>query len=598
MKHFTIKVFDGETLFLIPTHTDNTLIEAMRGFPEFKWRRAGDDAGWAIRATKENLDYLYRTWDPDEYIVTSDAKLLIQYEQLTTKVDELKARRRWEYIFNDTATKFDYASPRKPFMHQRVAVEAAYGAEYFGHLMEMGTGKTKCICDEAHLYMQHIKHGEVFRCVIVAPKALRNNWKREIHMHIPDVHPIHVAILDGELKSLDVIMTALNSGKRGLFFIVSYDSVGTMLQQLKMLRPTMVVYDESHYVKNSESKRFKHCRELAEVCSMKRILTGTPVSNNILDVWSQFELLRPGCLGYATYAGFKRAFCKIESRGDNDRFDKIVGYQHIDKLKESMARCSFIIRKDQCLDLPEQIYTTRYLDMPQEVREFYDKFATEFYATIDGKEVSTEHIIVQMLKLSQICCGHVGASTLEDGEVVNTEIIDIPNGDTKILQMVDDAVELVNSGRKLLIWSRFRRDNQKIHKLLNDRGVWNGVFDGGTSERERQELVDAFNKSDDFKVLTCNAGSGGVGLTLLGTETSPCCDAFFYSNDFSYGKRLQAEARNHRIGQKHKVTYTDYCYAGSIEEFIASKLQQKKDISEAVKNVGEIKDFLLNGRTA
>lgn len=593
---FTIKCLDGTTLLCVPHHTDNELIEAFRGFPEFKWRRIGSEAGWAIGCTKENLDYLYRTFDPSEYIVTSEAKTLISFETLTVKVDELKARRRWEYIFNETDTKFDYVAPFKPFMHQRVAVEAAYGAEYFGHLMEMGTGKTKAVCDECLLYMNNLKQGEIFRCVIVAPKALRKNWQRELHMHIPDIHSIWTGLLDGDLKALNTILESLNSGARGMFYIVSYDSVDTMIEQLEKLRPTMVVFDESHYCKNPESKRWKAAKRLTEACTMKRILTGTPVSNNILDVWSQFELLRPGCLGYSTYLGFKRAFCKLESRDANNKFDKIVGYKDVDKLKEAMARCSFIIRKDQCLDLPEQIYSTRYIDMPETVRESYDKFATEFYATIDGKEVSTEYIIVQMLKLSQICCGHVGATTIIEGEETTHEIIDIVGGDAKLNQMIDDAVELVNSGRKLLIWSRFRHDNQKIHRALNERGIWNAVFDGGTKDKDRQEIVDAFNQNDDFRIMICNAGSGGVGLTLLGTPTVPCCDAFFFSNDFSYGKRLQAEGRNHRIGQKHKVTYTDYCYSGSIEEFIAAKLREKKDISDSVKNVGEIKDFLLNGR--
>jgi SNF2 family DNA or RNA helicase len=375
-----------------------------------------------------------------------------------------------------------------------------------------------------------------------------------------------------------------------------------------MLKPTMLVCDESHYIKNSESKRFKGVRKLAEVCAMRRILTGTPVANTILDVWSQFEILRPGALGFNTFAGFKREYCNITKAGP---FEKIEGYKNIDKLKENMARMSFIIRKDQCLDLPDQMYDTHFVEMPEKMAAIYNQFNDEFCTFLeDGSQISTEFIIVQMLRLSQICCGVVNAQEkFTDGTMVadldgnmleeekfRSKSVAIPGGDLKMNEMLDDVAEVVKSGSKVIIWSRFRHDNRVLQQRLNDLGIWNGIYDGGTSEKDRQEIVDAFNTNDDFKVFIGNTGSGGVGLTLLGTKTCPCYTAFFYSNDFSYGKRQQAEARNHRIGQVNKVLYRDYVYKGTIEEYIMRKLRQKKDLSDAVKNVGEFKEFLLHGR--
>jgi SNF2 family DNA or RNA helicase len=612
---FSIDAYDEKSFCIIPDDYADTIQHSLyQGFAEVKWRRVDGTGVWVIPVTKPNVEYLRRTWRKAEYTISETANILLTYEELSAKVDTAKAKRRWEYIFNGTETKFTYPAKRKPFAHQNVAVEAAYGAEYFAHLAEMGCGKSKMVCDEVLNYVVRLEEKQLLKVVIVCPKSLMINWAREIRQNIPDdLFYMSIVQLKGELSSIDSVMEAFTEPTRVKFFIVSYDSVGAMLPQLQMIKPTMLVCDESHYIKNSESKRWKAVRKLADVCAMRRILTGTPVANTILDVWSQFEILRPGALGYNTFTGFKKAYCKIESNGP---FEKITGYKDVDKLKENMARMSFIVRKDQCLDLPDKLYDVHYVDMPPAMADIYQKFATEFSVMLDdGREISTEFIIVQMLRLSQICCGVVGATeriALEaDGlekqltfaeeigegqeEKFRSVLTTIPGADLKMNEMLEDVEEVVKEGSKVILWSRFRHDNRVIHKKLNDMGIWNGIYDGGTNDKDRQAIVDAFNNDDDFKVFIGNTGSGGVGLTLLGTKNCPCHTSMFYSNDFSYGKREQAEARNHRIGQVNKVLYRDYVYRGTIEEYICKKLQQKKDLSESVKNVGELRDFLLNG---
>ena len=614
---FRIDALDEKTVFIIPDeyedmeqHVKYTL------FPEHKWRRVDGIGGWAVPVTKPNLEYLRKSWRKEEYTLSETAHILLTYEELSVKVDSAKARRRWEYIFNDKSSDFvyPYTKGHKPFMHQQVAVEAAYGAEHFGHLMEVGTGKTKCIIDEVLNYIIRQEEGQLIKIVVVCPKSLMTNWEREIKANIPtSLFWMSIVQLKGEINSIDAMMEAFSEPTRIKWFIVSYDSVGSMLTQLTMLKPTMLVCDESQYIKSSESKRFKAVRKLAEVCAMRRILTGTPVANTVLDVWSQFEILRPGALGFNTFAGFKKEYCKLDKSGP---FEKITGSKNLDKLKENMARMSFIVRKEQCLDLPDKMYDTHYVDMPPAMANIYNKFAEDFCVLLDnGSEIETEHIIVQMLRLSQICCGIVGSSerflledgvetkisyadVLEDGqeEKIKKNMTVIPGADLKMNEMIEDIEEVVSKGSKILVWSRFRQDNKILSKKLNDLGIWNGIYDGGTNDKDRQDIVDAFNTNDDFKVIIANTGSGGVGLTLLGTKSCPCHTSFFYSNDFSFGKREQAEARNHRIGQTNKVLYRDYVYRGTIEEFICRKLRKKKDLSEAVKNVGELKDFLLNGR--
>lgn len=575
---------------------DPQLFSLFQGFPEKKWSR--DRRGWIVPATEPNINYLYNTWTPDEYTVSDNAKILLQYEKVKNLVDEKRSVKRWEYLFEDKQTNWITPYTKKPFQHQLVATESMIGSEAFGLLMEMGTGKTYCVALELNHYACSLSSNEMLRIIIACPKSLRENWKRELSWGIGDMHNIAIDILNGDMNSINQIVAVVSDEARIKILIVSYDSVDTMLPQLKAFKPTYYCGDESHYLKNPESQRSAANLELAHCAVMRRILTGTPVSNNILDVWHQFEILRKGALGFTTYKGFKKEYAYVEMSG---QFEKVTGFKDdkVEELKEHMARLSFVVKKERCLDLPERLYDTAYIEMPTPMREAYDQFAKEFYVMLDDKsEVKTEFIIVQMLKLSQICCGFmVGTKQVEgtedDPEFVKT-IQSIPCNDAKLDQMLEDAAEVCKNG-KLIIWSRFRISNRVIANRLKDMGIKASVFDGGVHTEDRQKIIDNFNNSDDLRVIIANAQSGGVGLTLLGTKTAPCHTAFFYSNSFNFGERDQAEARNHRIGQTNKVLYRDYVYANSIEEVIVDTLRSKKDVSEAVKNVAKIKEILLAG---
>jgi len=601
---FDIAAFDGDSFCIVARNTnDADLYAKLSGFPEKKWIRLRK--GYKVPTTAPNIAYLHANWEEDQYVITAQAKILFQYNKVVSLVDEKRSTKRWEYLFEDTPTTFACPYTKVPFQHQLVAVESMIGAEAFGLLMEMGTGKTYCIALELNYYACIRKESEMLRVIIVCPKALRENWKRELLSGIGDCHDVAVEILNGDIKSIDQIYNLLNSPAMIKVVITSYDSVDTMQRQLLVFKPTYYCADESHYLKNPEAQRSKANLKVAHAATMRRILTGTPVSNNILDVWHQFEILRKGALGYATYGGFKKQYAYVEKTG---QFEKVTGFKEdmIGELKENMAMLSFVVKKERCLDLPERLYTTIAVEMPPAVREQYDAFAEDFYLSLaDGTEVKTEFIIVQMLKLSQICCGYaVGMKqTLDpnapppvEGEEVDAEfersVCTIPGGDAKMNVMLDDVEEVCKSG-KCIIWSRFRLSNQMMKAKLAERGIIAEVFDGSTKEKDRQRIIDNFNNDLVTRVFIGNPQSGGVGLTLLGNKDAPCHTAFFYANSFNFGSREQAEARNHRIGQRNNVLYTDYVYKNSIEEYIAAALQKKRNVSDEIKNISTIKAILL-----
>lgn len=599
---FSIDTYDGESLFMCMEVYDNAVYEVLYALPERKWRKIDGQSGWVVPATKETVEYLGRFFkEGDDYTVSENANILLQFDQLNHLLDQAKANKRWQYLFNGEVSTYAVPSMLKPFDHQRVAVEAMAGAAYFGLLMEMGTGKTSCIVNELQLLALKMDADEMLRVIIVCPKSLTVNWEREFAKCMHGCINYSIATISGQRVGLEKLIELIRSPARLKVALVSYDSVAPYLQQLSMFKPNYITFDESHYLKNPESKRFKAAFGLSKEAAMRRILTGTPVSNNVLDVWPQFQILRPGCLGFATYSGFKKAYCNVDFSAGG--YEKITGFKDVDKLKQNMSRMSFLVKKDQCLDLPEKLYDTVKVEMPETMREVYDKFSREFFVQLDTNiELSSEFIIVQMMKLAQICSGYVSANELKadtlysDGttedEHWERKLMDIPGADAKLNLMIEDAMEVIKEG-KLIIWSRFRPATEKIIERFRAEGVRCSPFYGGIKDSERQDIIDKFNNDDKYPVFVGNPKSGGVGLTLLGTKNLPCHTTFYYSNDFSFGSRSQSEDRNHRIGQHNAVLYRDYVYENSIEEFIVTRLLAKRDISDAVKNIGEIKNFLL-----
>lgn len=617
---FQIEQWDNEHLWLIPfpepaeklmSHDAwigayNRWLTWCKLFPERQWRKGGKECkdlkGWVVPLTEITLNIISGSYRENvDYTLSASAAMMVQYLKLSGAIDNKKAQKRWEYLFNNEGTDFNYPSPLTPMMHQRVGVEAAIDAEYFAYLCEMGTGKTKMVCDEIACYA---RRPELTReqVLIVCPKSLRRIWQREILTNVARVHNIYIRLIDG----VDDFPAMMHSGASVQIGIISADLLRNLEDMLVMLRPTLLVFDEAHYFKNPEKQRFKSARKVAMVAQRKRILTGTPMSNTIMDFWAEFELLRPGILGYATYAGFKNAFAKVKNIIDPvtkqpTRFDKIEGYKDVDLLKQNISRCAFIVTKDRCLDLPPRAYDTRVIEMPPAMLSRYEEMRDNFFLELEGGRASTDFIIVQMLKLSEICCGFL---TIQNEDpltgVLTRRVVPIEGGDTKLNEMIEDAVAVCAEG-KLLIWCRFHYDIDIISARLTARGIKHMTFDGRVKDKERQPRIDQFNEDPETRVGVMQTATGSVGLTLLGNtkvESEKCRTAFFYSNTFNFGQRDQAEARNHRKGadKASSVLYRDYVYADSIEESILDALRSKKGLSELMKDVTSIRDFLLKGQ--
>ena len=469
-----------------------------------------------------------------------------------------------------------YKFKTKPFKHQIDALDASHDKKYFALFMEMGTGKSKVLIDNiVHLY----DRGEITFALIIAPKGVYRNWvEREIPQHFPDDVQYRVIRWvsnpnkeqEREIKSVKDTFEGITIFVMNveIFSTVKGRNVGTWLAKRFGSRGIVAV-DESTTIKNTKSNRTKALVQLSKDFEYSRILTGSPVTNSPMDVYSQTEFLKKGVLGYSNFYAFQARYANLQTRNmGSTSFRQVVGFKNLDELNKKLDNFSFRVLKKDCLDLPNKVYMPRYVSLTKRQLELYEQIRKEALVLFeDGRLVSAPQMVTQMLRLQQILSGYL---TTDDGYQENFET-------RRIDALLDICYE--TSG-KIIIWSRFRYDIMKIAQVLSDNFGENKVakYFGDTKDDERSDIINRFqNPNSDLRFFIGNPSTAGRGLTLTEAQT-----VVYYANDFNLDTRIQSEDRCHRIGQNKSVTYIDLISEGTIDEKIVHSLVNKIDLSAKV----------------
>ena len=464
----------------------------------------------------------------------------------------------------------------KPFDHQVDALEYGWDRPEFGLFMEMGTGKSKVLIDNmAMLFLD----GQINFALVIAPKGVYRNWvAKEIPEHMSDDIPYRVIRwVSGPNKKQQEEMRSVKDKFDGLtIFVMNVEAYSSLKGQKAgqwmagaLGARGMIAIDESTTIKNHKAKRTKALMKIASGFKYRRLLTGSPITKSPMDIYSQCEFLRPGLLGFESYYAFQGRYAVVQRRKMGQAaFQQIVGFRNLDELTKRIDMFSFRVLKKDCLDLPDKIYTARYVGMTPDQFQMYEQIRRHAMVLLDSGEMSTAPaVITQMLRLQQIMSGHLKT---DDGDMLY-----FPS------KRMDALEEIINEhDGKAIIWSRFRYDIQQITETLNKKfGQGCAVsYYGDTSDDDRAAAVLNFqNPSHPLKFFVGNPATAGYGLTL--TEANL---VVYYANDFNLETRIQSEDRAHRIGQKNNVTYIDLICEGSIDERIVKALRAKIDIGAKV----------------
>ena len=468
--------------------------------------------------------------------------------------------------------KMNYKFKTKPYAHQLTALEKSWNQITFAYFMEMGTGKTKVLIDNAAMLYDK---GKIDGVLIVAPKGVVKTWyEQELPIHLPN-HIKNMTILwqsnitKGQREKLNSLFKSDHDLHILIMNVEAFSTEKGKDFATKFLNShrTLMVIDESTTIKNPTAKRTKNILALSEISRYRRIMTGSPVTKNPLDLYSQCEFLSPYLLDFTSYYAFRNRYAEMKTLHLRGRSIQIVDeFKNLGELSDQLKGFSYRVLKEDCLDLPEKNWTKRQITLTHDQRKIYEQMKETALAHLNGKVASTMIVLTQLMRLHQITCGHF---TADDGTIQ-----DIPNNRFK--ELLDVLSEMEG---KAIIWAHYQHDVKNIiREVVKIYGEGSIVdFFGLTPQDERQDNIRKFQDDPKCRFFVGTPATGGYGITLTAANT-----VIYYSNGYDLEKRLQSEDRAHRIGQKKSVTYVDIMAENTVDEKIVKSLRKKINIASEV----------------
>ena len=421
-----------------------------------------------------------------------------------------------------------------------------YKCDFGGILAdEMGLGKSlQAIC----FIKQVLLEKKDAKIMIVCPTSLVYNWKKEFDKFGSNLK--YVTVFDSKAKRLEVI----NDFDKYNIFITSYGLIRNDNDEYEDKFFDVCIIDEAQTIKNYQAGM---TREIKKIKAHTKIaLTGTPLENSVMELWSIFDFIMPGYLS------------------NIHRFRDLYGIRDIDdsslqKLNDLNYQIKpFILRRkkaDVITDLPDKIENDIYLDLPVKQKKLYlsvlkdsEREFKEILAT-EGINKARFKVLQLLMRLRQICVDPNILFSDYNGEVIKMD---------KLLEIVN---AYVSEGHKILIFSSFKTVVDRVHHMFKNNGISSYIIAGDVKSKTRMELVDKFN-NDDTNCFLITLKSGGTGLNLIGADVVIHLDIWWNPQ-----VENQATDRAHRIGQTKNVSVIRLITRGTIEEKII-ELQDKKRV--------------------
>lgn len=409
----------------------------------------------------------------------------------------------------------------------------------FGGILadEMGLGKT--LQTITYLLSEKEEQNQKGSALIVAPASLIYNWAAEIKKFAPKLQAEVVAGNKAEREKLanqadlDIVIT-------------SYASLRQDIDMYQRLNLGYLILDEAQMVKNSGTKTAQALKSLT--VPQRFALSGTPIENNIDELWSIFQMILPGLFPAKTLF-------------------RSMKPEEIAKMIQP-----FILRRDKktvLADLPDKIESNLYSVLTEEQKTVYLAYLKQMQEDVSQMDQDTFKknrlsILAGLTRLRQICCDP------------SLFIDDYTGGSGKLEQVKDLLVAAKENNRRVLLFSQFTSMLSIIEKELHELGLTTFYLRGSTKPKERMEMADAFNAGEK-DVFLISLKAGGTGLNLTGADT-----VILYDLWWNPAVEEQAAGRAHRIGQKNVVEVWRMIAEGTVEEKMDSLQQEKRELFQKV----------------
>lgn len=444
----------------------------------------------------------------------------------------------------------------------------------FGLLFEMGCGKTLTALAIAGAAYEK---GKIQKVLIIAPTSVVAVWPKEFQEFADFKYTCRTLLgeKNQRIKQLDDLMKFPFKALK--VAVINYESTWRpgIFEKLEEYDPDMIICDESQRIKTHDAAQSKAIHKLGDQARYKLILSGTPVQNNAIDIFSQYRFLDPKIFGTNFYQ-FRNRYAIMG--GFNKK--QIIGYKDLDGLIKKEHSIAFRITKEEAIDLPEQIFETRHITMDKKERELYDRIRRDSYTELDsGGQITATTVLTKLLRLQQLTGGFLVKDDSARPELVSRSKLDA------LADIIQDYV--VGTGKKLVIFARFIPEVKAIIELAKKElpsGKKAVAIYGDIKKEDRGAIVKQFQEDPNTVLFIGQIDTAGTGITLTAADT-----CVYYSKNFNYATYSQSLSRIHRIGQRNTCTYIDLVVEKTVDEMISKALAKKEDMAKTV--VDNWRDF-------
>lgn len=409
--------------------------------------------------------------------------------------------------------------------------------------------------------------GTIETVLIVAPTSVCAVWPKEFEDAATFKFKVNVLLGDKKQRLRELEALKAFPFKALKVAVINYESTWReeIFEALLDWKPDMVIADESQRIKSHDAQQSKAMHKLGDVAKYKLILSGTPVQNNAIDIFSQYRFLDPTVFGMNFYA-FRNRYAIMG--GFSNR--QIVGYKDLDELIKKEHSIAYRVTKEEALDLPEQTFITRNIRMNTKDRNLYDQIRRNSFAELEsGGQITAPTVLTKLLRLQQFTGGFIQADEGDKPELVFRGKLDA------LEDILEDYV--IEAEKKLVVFCRFRPEIDLIQRLLDRRKIRYCSIYGDIKIDDRGDIVKEFQTNPKVKVFLAQIDTAGLGITLTAADT-----CVYYSVNFNYAAYSQSLARIHRIGQRNRCTYIHLVVEKTIDETVLKALAKKEDLAKTV----------------
>lgn len=441
---------------------------------------------------------------------------------------------------------------------QKTAVAHISPTRVGGLFMEMGLGKTR-----AAFELMALRQGKFSHVVWFTPVSLRETTRYELAKHttIPAsaVYAFDESTRPGNIPPALVYIVGLES-------MGSSDRVVLAAAKLLATPNAFVVVDESSYIKGHMAKRTLRITSLCRDVRYRLILTGTPLSQGVVDLYTQMTFLSPKILGYQSFYSFARNHLEYSTKYKG----MVVSAHNTGYLAAKIAPYVYQCTKDEVADLPAKIYDTRYHSLTAAQSEAYGQAKYTILQSVENDELDSYVIFRLFNALRQVCSGFWVQRDKPGDEGTLVEL------DTVRPWQLASVIDSIPANERVIVWFEYQYSINQCADLLR---AWYGpevvhCHHGRMSGRDRTAAIANWRTSGRFLLAT--TGTGGHGLTLTEAAYN-----VFYESQFKYSHRLQAEDRTHRIGTTRRPTYITLASTAGIEGRILRALADKENVVDS-----------------